>query len=147
MRHVAPWRFAPRQTVRGVPAEGGDTVRMQQTEQGTHQRWAGVTGDEGHEAFAALVRQLMADCRARLAAEDGARELARDGQEAAAGVVERPAADEPPVRCQIPHGGRVGCPPFLPPARWAGPPDPAHRRVERWTRDGCGPSSRERCYC
>ena len=32
--------------------------------------------------MAALVRQIMAHCRARLAAEDAARELARDEQAA-----------------------------------------------------------------
>ena len=82
----------------GRPCEGRrtwaeDTVRMQQTELGAHQRPAGVSSDEGHEALAALVRWIMADCRVRLAAEDAAREPARTGPEAAAGVAETPAAD------------------------------------------------------
>jgi hypothetical protein len=43
----------------------------------------GERGTPGaHEALAAYVRWLMADCRARLAAEDATRELVRVGQEA-----------------------------------------------------------------
>ena len=40
------------------------------------------------EALATLVRQIMADCWARLAAEDAARDLAHAGQEAECGMVE-----------------------------------------------------------
>ncbi len=43
--------------------------------------------------LAALVRDLMAECRARLAAEDAAGELVRDGQVAELGVVEQLAVD------------------------------------------------------
>ena len=46
-----------------------------------------------NEVLSAMVRQVMADCRARLAAEDAARELVGDGQEAEGDVVERAAAD------------------------------------------------------
>ncbi len=45
------------------------------------------------EGLAAYVRWLMAECRARLAAEDAARVLAHDGQEAEGNLAERPAAD------------------------------------------------------
>ena len=43
--------------------------------------------------LAAMVRDLMAECRARLAAEDAARQLAGDEQEAERDLAERPAAD------------------------------------------------------
>ena len=45
------------------------------------------------ETPAAYVREIMAECRARLAAEDAARERARAGQQAEEDVVERPATD------------------------------------------------------
>ena len=50
-----------------------------------------VWGDA--EARAAVVRWLMAECRARLAAEDAARDLARGGQAAEVDVDKRLAAD------------------------------------------------------
>ena len=56
----------------------------QQTEGGRRNRAGGMTAEEEH-AF-------MAECRARLAAEDAARELARD-QQAAGLPSEQSAAD------------------------------------------------------
>ena len=52
-----------------------------------------MPAEEERERAVALVRQIMVERRTRLAAEDAARELARDGQVAGRGVVERPAAD------------------------------------------------------
>ena len=49
--------------------------------------------EEEHVFMAALVRQLMAHCRAPLAAEDAAREVARDGQGAAGRAGEQAVAD------------------------------------------------------
>ena len=59
---------------------------------GSRERPAGGHDEGDHVALAALVRQMMAECRARLALEDAARERARD--EPAAGLPrELPAAD------------------------------------------------------
>ena len=66
-----------------------------------------------NEALAALLRQMMAECRARLAAEDAAREAVPDGQEAERGVVERPAAS-PAVRGFSPSETRQIGPGALP---------------------------------
>ncbi len=52
-----------------------------------HRAWGDAVG------LAAYVRWLMADCRARLAAEDAAPVLAHDGQEAEGGLTERSVAD------------------------------------------------------
>ena len=65
----------------------------QRTEDGQRNRPGSMTADEEHQLVAALVRQIMAESRARLAAEDAARELVRNGRAAEHGVVERPAAD------------------------------------------------------
>ena len=45
------------------------------------------------EVLAGIVRGLMAECRARLAAEDAARDLAGDGQAVAEGAAGRPTAE------------------------------------------------------
>ncbi len=60
---------------------------------GTRERPAGGHGEEDHVALAALVRQMMADCRARLAAEDAAHEVVHPQQVAEGDMGERRAAD------------------------------------------------------
>ena len=49
-------------------------MRTQQIAEDTQNRPVGMPteGDEVHAGFAAIVRWIMADCRARLAAEDAA---------------------------------------------------------------------------
>ena len=79
-----------RRLASSVTADEPTTLQVRAVDEG---RWGERAAWGDAEVMAALVRQMMAECRARLAAEDAGRDLARDGQAAELDVDKRLAAD------------------------------------------------------